>query len=195
MPLASGVPCFSSAFRTSVLAVTFVLLALPCLAQQPRVLAPHKPVAPRLPQPKTWHKPAAPQSLIGGLWMIDSNLKSSVYLKNDLKTSPLSVTPILWLSNGVKYSLPVVNLDPSGTAILDINQSLAAQGVAPYATLMGYVEFDYQWPWPALCATIRNIDPVHSVIFTYFPQLALPVLVHPHANPSVQSVPQPQPDN
>jgi hypothetical protein len=179
-----------------LLALTFALLAVPrCVAQQPKVLAPHKPVAPRLPQPKSWHKPAAPQSLIGGLWMIDPNLKSSVYLKNDLKTSPLSVTPVLWLSNGVKYSLPVVNLDPSGTAIVDINQSLAAQGVAPYATLMGYVEFDYQWPWPALCATIRNIDPVHSVIFTYFPQLALPVLAHPHANPSVQNAPQAQPDS
>ena len=196
MPVISGIPCFfSSALRTSVLALTFALLALPCLAQQPKVLAPHKPVAPRLPQPKTWHKPAVPQSLIGGLWMIDPNLKSSVYLKNDLKTSPLSVTPVLWLSNGVKYTLPVVNLEPSGTAIVDVNQSLASQGVAPYAALMGYVEFDYQWPWPALCATIRNIDPVHSVIFTYFPQLALPVLVHPHANPLVQNAPQPQPDS
>jgi hypothetical protein len=195
MPFTSGDPSLRSTFQNLVLALAFALFALPCAAQQPKVLAPHKPVAPRLPQPKTWHKPAIPQSLIGGLWMIDPNLKSSVYLKNDLKTSPLSVTPILWLSNGVKYSLPVVNLDPSGTAIVDINQSLAAQGVAPYATLMGYVEFDYQWPWPALCATIRNIDPVHSVIFTYFPQLALPVLVHPHANPSVQNAPQPQPDS
>jgi hypothetical protein len=57
------------------------------------------------------------------------------------------------------------------------------------------VEFDYQWPWPALCATIRNIDTVHSVIFTYFPQLALPVLVHPHAGPSIQNAPQAQPDS
>jgi hypothetical protein len=194
MPLTSGIPCFSAAFRTSVLGLTFALLALPCLGQQPKVFAPHKPVAPRLPQPKTWHKPAVPQSLIGGLWMIDPNLKSSVYLKNDLKTSPLSVTPILWLSNGVKYSLPVVNLDPSGTAIVDINQSLAAQGVAPYATLMGYVEFDYQWPWPALCATIRNIDPVHSIIFNYNLQLGIPPLVHSHPNPSAQDA-QPQSDD
>ena len=95
----------------------------------------------------------------------------------------------------MKYTLPVVNLEPSGTAIVEINQSLAAQGLAPYATLIGYVELDYQWPWAALCATIRNIDVVHSVIFNYNLQLAMPPLVHSHPNPSDQGTSPPQSDS
>ncbi len=55
-------------------------------AQQPRVLAPHKPVSPALPRAKTWNKPAVLQSVVGGLWMIGANFKSSLYLRNDVKT-------------------------------------------------------------------------------------------------------------
>jgi hypothetical protein len=82
-----------------------------------------------------------------------------------LKISSLTVTPILYLSNGVRYALPAVTLAPSGTAVVDINQSLAQQGIAPYATLYGYVEIDYQWPWAVVCATVRNVDFVNSLIF------------------------------
>ena len=65
--------------------------------------------------------PVVPRSLLGGLWMTDGSMKSSIHITNDLVTSPLSVTPVLWLSNGVKYVLPIVKLEPSGTAIVDIN--------------------------------------------------------------------------
>jgi hypothetical protein len=57
---------------------------------------------------------------------------------------------------------------------VDINQALADQGLAPYGTLSGYVELDYQWPWDALCATVVNVDVAHSVIFNYGMQLASP---------------------
>jgi len=99
--------------------------------------------------------------------MIGANFKSSLYLRNDVKTDPITVSPILYLSNGVQYTLPPVKLEPAGTAVVDINQALAAQGLAPYATLSGYVELQYQWPWGAICATVRNIDTVHSLIFIY----------------------------
>lgn len=97
------------------------------------------------------------QSLVGGLWTIDANFKSSLYLRNDVKTDPVTVTPTLYLSNGVQYTLAPVKLDPAGTAVVDINQALAAQGIAPYATLSGYVQLQYQWPWPLSvpwCATL-----------------------------------------
>jgi hypothetical protein len=45
------------------------------------------------------------RSIVGGFWMIDANFKSSIYLKNDLKIAPLTVTPILYLSNGKRYAL------------------------------------------------------------------------------------------
>jgi hypothetical protein len=97
--------------------------------------------------------------------MTDANFNARVYLSNSLKSDALFVTPILHISNGVQYTLPPVKLGPSGTAIIDINQSLANQGVAPYATLSGYVELKYQWGWAAICATVRNIDTVHSLVF------------------------------
>jgi hypothetical protein len=139
-------------------------------AQQPKVLAPHVPVAPKIQKPFPWAKPKAQQSAAGGLWMTGPNMKSSLYLRSDLKTDPLTVTPVIYLSNGVRYPLPPVTLAPTGTAIVDIGQALDAQGVAPYATLYGYVEIDYQWPWPALCATIKNVDALHSLVFTSFLQ-------------------------
>ncbi len=156
-------------------------------AQQPKVLAPHKPVAPKLLQPRMPQEPAVPRMLTGGLWMIDPNLKSSIYLSNNLETSPLTVTPVLWLSNGVRYALPAVALQPSGTAIVDINNGLAAQGIAPYASLSGYVELDYSWAWDALCATVWNVDTLHSVIFTYSPQLAAETASLGHSGPPNQT--------
>jgi hypothetical protein len=83
------------------------------------------------------------------------------------------VTPILYLSNGVRYPLRPVTLQPSGTSIVDINQGLAQQGIAPYATLYGYAEIEYQWPWAIVSGRIRNVDAAHSLIFLYELQPAL----------------------
>lgn len=55
---------------------------------EPYVPAPHKFVAPKLPQPKQWHSPAVPRSMVGGLWMTDPNYRSALYLKNDVEVSP-----------------------------------------------------------------------------------------------------------
>jgi hypothetical protein len=99
--------------------------------------------------------------------MIGANFKATLYLSNGLKTDPITVAPALYLSNGVRYALRSVTLEPSGTATVDINQALAEQGIAPYATLSGYVEVQYQWPWAAICATVRNVDTLHSLIFVY----------------------------
>jgi hypothetical protein len=155
--------CLSSfvAFAFSIFLVTGVA------AQQPKVLAPHKPVPPTLPYTGKWHSPAVPRSMVGGLWMTDPNFKSSIYIKNSVKVAPITVTPILYLSNGRKYQLADVTLEPSGTAVVYINQALADNGIVPWAALKGYVEVDYSWPWDALCVTVRSIDVLHSVIFSY----------------------------
>jgi hypothetical protein len=146
-------------------------------AQQPKVLAPHRPVAPRVANPEKPRIPAVPRSMVGGLWMVDANFKSSILLRNDLKTDSLTVTPILWLSNGRNYALRDVTLEPSGTAVVSVNDGLAQQGIAPWATLYGYVEVQYHWAWDPICVTVQNTDAVHSLIFTYFlrPSLASPV--------------------
>jgi hypothetical protein len=125
---------------------------------QPKIMAPHKAVPPVLTTPQPLHKSAVARSLVGGLWMTDAGMKSYVHVTNDLVTSPLTVSPVLWLSNGVSLHLPAITIEPSGTAVISVNEALADQRIAPYATLSGYVELDYQWPWDAICATMRNVD-------------------------------------
>jgi hypothetical protein len=135
MPLRSclsNLLAFTLTFATSLTTIVS--------AQQPKVLAPHKPVPPRIENPKPWPKPATLRSMVGGMWMTDANFKSSIYLKNGIGISPLTVAPILYLSNGTKYTLPTVTLEPSGTAVVNINDALRDKGIAPWATLVGYLE-------------------------------------------------------
>lgn len=47
-----------------------------------------------------------------------------------------------------------------------MNAGLQSNGISPWATLNGYVELQYSWPWDPLCATIRSVDVAHSLIFT-----------------------------
>lgn len=152
--------------KVVILALAFGALTTNLLAQQPKVLAPHKPVPPRVENPLPWSKPATLRSMIGGLWMTDANFKSSIYLKNGIGISPLTVTPILYLSNGAKYILPSVTLEPSGTKVVSINDALRDNGIAPWATLVGYLEVQYASFYDPLCALINSVDVVHSLIFT-----------------------------
>src|SRR6267142_5766360 len=99
MSPSSGHP---SVFRAAAIAFAIGLFSLASFAQQPRILAPHKPVAPRLPRHREWDKPAAQQSLAGGFWMTDGSFKATLYLNNTVKTDPVTATPIVHLSNGVQ---------------------------------------------------------------------------------------------
>jgi hypothetical protein len=144
------------------------MAAIPAIAQQPTVLAPHRLIAPRVAASRQHAlPPEKPGSLVGGLWMTDANTKSQIYLRNLVETSAVTATPVLYLSNGVRYALDPVTIAPSGTKVVDVNAALQSKGVAPYATLHGYVEVDYNWPWNPLCATVRDVDTTHSLIFTY----------------------------
>jgi len=156
-----------------------LLLTATLAAQQPKVLAPHKPVAPRVENPKPWPKPASLRSMVGGMWMTDANFKSSIYLKNGIGISSLTVAPILYLSNGTKYTLPSVTLEPSGTAVVNINDALREQGIAPWATLVGYLEVQYNSFYDPLCVVINSVDTEHSLIFT---SSLRPAQLPPHAS-------------
>jgi hypothetical protein len=136
-------------------------------AQQAIVPAPHKPIPPRIAKPIKGPTPATRRSMVGGVWMTDANFKSSIYLRNLVETDPVTATPILYLSNGVKYTLSEVTVQPAGIAIININDELEKKGISSWATLSGYVEVDYTWPWDPLCVTVRNLDVVHSLIFAY----------------------------
>jgi hypothetical protein len=105
--------------------------------------------------------------MVGGLWMTDANMKSAIYIRNVVETDSITTTPIVYLSNGNRYVLPDVNLEPAGVAIISINDELEKQGIFSKATLSGYVELDYKWPWDPFCATVRNVDTSRSLIFNY----------------------------
>jgi hypothetical protein len=152
-----------------------LLVTLASFAQQPKVLPPHKPIAPKVKKPIKWLTPAMPRTMVGGLWMIDANFKSSIYLRNVVETDPVTVTPILYLSNGTKYTLPDVTVEPAGVVIISINDALQKKGISSWATLKGYVELQYRWPWDPFCATVRNVDTAHSLIFIYALQPTLPL--------------------
>jgi hypothetical protein len=163
----------------------------PAVPQRPKVMAPHQPIASRVANPVKSLTPAMPRSLIGGLWMTDANFKSAIYIRNIVETDPITVTPILHLSNGVKYTLPNVTVQPAGVAIIDVNQGLQQLGIASYSTLSGYAELQYTWPWDPFCVTIRNVDVAHSMIFTYGLRPALPPpiqLVNPASTSPRQTI-------
>ena len=154
-------------------AFTFLVLILASNsnAQDAPVPAPHKPIAPKAAAPANtvaFEKPYVGQrSMIGGPWLLDPNMKSTLYLRNSMETASLKTTPILYLSNGTKITLPSVQLGPSATATVSLGDALAKQGIAPYANLRGYVELTYTSAYDPLCATIVNVDLIHSVIFSY----------------------------
>src|ERR1700757_3569253 len=80
-------------------------------SQSPKVPAPHKPIAPKVEKPIKWLTPSTQRTMVGGLWMTDANFKSSIYLRNIVETDPVTVAPILHLSNGKQYSLPDVTVE------------------------------------------------------------------------------------
>jgi hypothetical protein len=169
----------------SVLLVVTLVFTSTLVAQQPKLLAPHKPIPPRVEKPIPGLTPAMPRSMVGGLWMTDATFKSSIYLRNVVQTSSVTVTPILHLSNGAQYTLPDVTVRPAAVTIISINDELQKKGISPWAALSGYVELQYLWPWDPFCATVRNVDTAHSLIFTYplRPALPLPLLHILHPKP------------
>lgn len=159
----------------------------PTTAQVVPVLAPHKPVTPRATQQFPL-PPPVPGSLRGGPWFIDNNYKSSVYIRNGVETSSITVSPVLYLSNGNQYTLPDISIKAAGNATLDIGSALDTLGIASYATLSGYIELKYEWPWDPICATIRNLDTTHSTIYNYGLRSSKPLALAPSATPTSDSV-------
>lgn len=150
--------------------VASALLLLPAVritAQPARVLAPHKPVTPKIDAPRPSPRAAIARSLVGGFWMAGPDQKASIHISNDVVTSAISVTPVLYLNTGRKITLPPVQLAPSGIAVVSINDALAQAHLSLTKTVYGYAEVQYSWPWDALCASIKNIDDAHSLTFVY----------------------------
>jgi hypothetical protein len=88
----------------TILSLTFAgLLTANLFAQQPKVLAPHKPVAPTVTPLSNWHfREPTQRSMVGGFWMMNANFRSTLYIKNGVKNAGIKVTPIAYLSTQVR---------------------------------------------------------------------------------------------
>jgi len=100
--------------------------------------------------------------------MIGPDMKASISIKNVVEVAPITVKPILYLSNGHRFTLPDLPIEPAGTAVIDINQALQDHwGISGWATLVGYVEIQYSWAWDAACATISDLDLTNSLSYSF----------------------------
>ncbi len=153
-------------------AVVFLLFVLELSSlsfgqSAPFVRAPHQAFGPRIDTPIFDHEQTMSRSMVGGPWMLDPNMKSTLYMRNVNEKVGVVATPVLYLSNGRKIVLSAINIAPAAVATVSIGDALAKQGIAPYADLRGYAEINYDSSYDPLCATVISLDTVHSVIFTY----------------------------
>ena len=148
-----------------IVAATTGILATSAAGQKPKVFAPHDPVAPRVANPSPIRP--VPGTTAAGPWIVDGHVQSTIFLKNIVETSAIAVVPVLHLSDGSEYKLPAIQMEPSGTAKVDINAGLEALGVVPNATLTGWAELEYNWAWDPICGMIRVLDTTRSVVFTF----------------------------
>jgi Bacterial Ig-like domain (group 2) len=154
-------------FGKLFVALVFCSLSTSLFAQKALVLAPHRPLEPRVSHPRGSQKPAVGRSMVGGFWMVGPDSKAYIDLSNDVAISPIVVTPILYFSTGQRIELPQVKLNASGMSVVSINDALKQMNIVPTTNLYGYVEVQYSWPWDALCVSIKNVDIAHSLIFIY----------------------------
>lgn len=163
-----------------VLAVTSIsLLAAPLLfawhessATQPFVVLPQGTTA-SAAKPKSgplaWpRKPLKAQEAEGGIWRIDNGFQPMFMLKNALEIAPITVTPVLFMEDGTEYDLTPVQLDPSGTAMVNIRDALqvAPPNVQSHISTYGSASMRMQWAWPgAVRGAIRNTDEIRGLIY------------------------------
>ena len=142
-----------SALQLSAPSLLIAITAEPIRAgSQPPKLLPHL-------------SPDTHQGLEGGFWKIDGDSDSVLRLKNVLLNQPLDVTPSLFFADGTEYKLPVVHLEAAGVASVNIRAALQAapRAIQSHISSFGMAAVDYRWSWPAVQATVQNIDEVSSI--------------------------------
>lgn len=104
-------------FLTSLL-LLFFAGTITAQTNAAKVLAPHDAPAPE----SKLHISLSPtpRSIAGGPWIVDAHFESILYLKNVVENASITVTPVVYLSNGTKYQLSAVQIAPSGVSKIDI---------------------------------------------------------------------------
>ena len=79
-------PCRWSSRRFWILGLLSLMLSSISRAQDALVMAPHKPIAPRVKTTMFDNEEATSRSIVGGPWMLDPNMKSTLYVRNNIET-------------------------------------------------------------------------------------------------------------
>ena len=85
--------------------------------------------------------------IFAGLWRTSGGFDSTLRIRNELVTTPMDVTPILFMADGTKYELPPAQITAGGIAIVDINRALAAApaDVAAHRSPYGSAALRYRY--------------------------------------------------
>lgn len=112
--------------------------------------------------------PDSPQSLEGGLWRLDSSYQSTVVITNVLITKPLTATPVLYMEDGTRYTLPARVIAPASAISIDVEQALEAAppAIKPHVSSFGMAGVEYGGPWAgAVLASVTNVDEIRRISF------------------------------
>jgi hypothetical protein len=143
------------------------LLGLVCIVHPLMAQGNKKPLPQRVAS-NHWANPLGPVHLVGGFWRVDHSFESELQISNRLATDSILVHPALTLDNGSVFTLKDINLQPSGTAVVNINGEL--NSVVPSAVLahhqFGTISLSYDWHWEgAISAEVQNIDSTRSLSY------------------------------
>ncbi len=105
------------------------------------------------------------QGMEGGFWTTEDDYDPILRLKNIHESEPIDVQPTVFFADGTPFKLPLVHLGAAGVA--QVNLRIALQSVPAsllnHVSRYGMVGISYKWTWPAIIATIRDVDEIASL--------------------------------
>lgn len=115
------------------------------------------------------HEPVEPQSLYCGLWRTDDGFVSTIHIKNELIATPLTVIPVIYMSDGTAVNLNPRHVPAGGEMDVNINRAIAKRALAinGHLSSFGNAELLYDWTSPGhIVGSMQILNLAQSLIFT-----------------------------
>lgn len=83
------------------------------------------------------------------LWRTDGSFESVIRMSNQLATSPVDATVVLFMADGTSYTLPTVHLSRSGVATVNVNTAIASApaSIRSHVSSYGSASVSYRYDW------------------------------------------------
>ena len=104
-----------------IISSLFVLLLLALLTTSVRGAIQTQPSAPVIQPPSL----GTQQVISAGLWRVDGGFVSTMQIKNGNLLHSVTVTPILYMSDGQEYALSPVHLDRTAVTTINVNKEIS----------------------------------------------------------------------